>query len=298
MIIDELVKICYEEHKANASKCVCGDCSHPRKCPGNCNDCLNEVHLTRSEGERADYNCPYLLYYYVGKYIYAYTSEMEYALNTIRDTLENFKYMHILSIGCGPAPDLFAINQFQSSNGFDQVLSYIGFDHNAYWGEIHEIIKCLLPNNKKSKIQFKQLDAIDFFQKKELKQCNMLIMQYLLSHIVYNQRQDEIESFFDSLIINVILKMDNHSFIIINDINHNLARDYIDIFIKKIRLAGKRTKKLHFYFEYKDEMGYYQTRGKKHKANDIKYSVEPKYSNYFDTRLDCRSEQYIIEVYD
>ena len=38
---------------------------------------------------------------------------------------------------------------------------------------------------------------------------NILVLQYVLSHVVYNGREDEIEEFFNNLIENVILSMED-----------------------------------------------------------------------------------------
>lgn len=62
---------------------VCKDCSHIGICPGNCGKCLDEVHLSRGENERKDYDCNYMMDYYVGRYMCAYVSENKKAFEVV-----------------------------------------------------------------------------------------------------------------------------------------------------------------------------------------------------------------------
>lgn len=170
-----------------------------------------------------------------------YVSENKKAFEIVESGIRRLPYIHMLSIGCGPSPDLFGI--------------------------------------------------IDFL--------NILIMQYLLSHVVYNQRQGEIDEFFDNLIEHVIMKMEPKSYIIINDINHNLARDRFELLEKKIERKGKKIKVYKYYFRYKPDLNVFQTAGMvRHESNTIDYFIEPCIQERNGARMDCRSVQHIIEVDD
>ncbi len=52
MEIDRILEYCDKIIKKYASKRVCKDCNHYTKCPGNCGECLNQVHLSRKMSER------------------------------------------------------------------------------------------------------------------------------------------------------------------------------------------------------------------------------------------------------
>lgn len=297
MYIHELVKRCDEDYVRNASKYVCKDCSHIGKCPGNCGKCLDEVHLSRGENERKDYDCNYMMDCYVGRYMYAYVSENKKAFEIVESGIRRLPYIHMLSIGCGPSPDLFGIIDFLKENSIEKTISYIGFEHNEKWAAVHNNISDIL--TEEAKIQFFYQDAFETFREKMLPKTNILIMQYLLSHVVYNQRQSEIDEFFDNLVEHVIMKMESKSYIIINDINHNLARDRFELLEKKIERKGKKIKVYKYYFRYKPDLNVFQTAGMvRHESNTIDYFIEPCIQERYGARMDCRSVQHIIEVDD
>ena len=84
MVVEDLIEKCNDEYVRNATEYICKECSHQIKCTGNCAKCLDEVHFDRKNGTRSDYDCKYLLDYYVCRYIYAYITEMKRAFNIIK----------------------------------------------------------------------------------------------------------------------------------------------------------------------------------------------------------------------
>ncbi len=99
------------------------------------------------------------------------------------------------------------------------------------------------------------------------------------------------------MVEHVIEKMESKSYIIINDINHNLARDRFEILERKIRRKGENIKIYKYYFRYKADLNTFQTGGMvQHKSNSVDYFVESSIQERYGTRMDCRSVQHIIEV--
>ena len=297
MFAEELIRKCDKDYVNNASREVCKNCSHERKCPGNCGKCLDEVHLSRGTNERKDYSCIYMLDFYVGKYMYAYIEEDKRAFDIIKEGLNSLNHINMLSIGCGPSPDLFAIIEYIKENEMNKRISYIGIEHNRRWENIHNYIDEILGGE--ANIQYVYQDVFEIFRETTLSRTNILVMQYLLSHITYNQREEEISSFFDNLVEHVIMKMEAHSYIIINDINHNLARDKFEILEEKLKNKGKRILVHKYFFEFRDDLNVHQKLGMvRHSENRVLRYIEPTIRNRYATRMDCRSVQHIIEVND
>ena len=105
MLIYDLVSFCDEEYK----KSDCFPCTAKTICEGNCGEhckeCLDDIHYHVHQ-YRDEYDCERLLDYYVCRYSYKYCSEMIYALRQM--DLSSYPYFHILSLGCGGAPDVMA----------------------------------------------------------------------------------------------------------------------------------------------------------------------------------------------
>lgn len=297
MKIDKLVNYCDKDIKKYAFSKVCDDCNHCIGCPGNCGKCIDQVHLSRGENERQDYDCPYMVEYYVCKYIYAYASEIGDCLKIIRDKILQLEHVHMLSIGAGPSPDLYALWKFKKDFGYNRPISYIGFEHNEYWEEVNNKTIDIFDGSD-IRIQYFYEDAIETFKTKNLAKANILVLQYLLSHVVYNGREREIKSFFENLIENVILKMEKRSFILINDINHCLARDKFELLENLLERYGKRIRVHKYYYLFKD-LNCYQRDGIMHDHThiDLDYIIDDQLFNDYDTRDDCRSIQHIIEVF-
>lgn len=297
MKIDRIVEYCDENIKEYTSEGACDNCNHCIECPGDCGKCLDQVHLSRNIGERQDYDCQYLVYYYVCRYMYAYASEIGDCFNIIERKIMNLRHINMLSIGSGPSPDLYALWKFKKDIHYTNPISYIGFEHNRFWKDINEETKDIFSNTN-IEIEYYYEDAIESFKCKNLKKINVLILQYLLSHVVYNGREDEIEDFFCNLIENVILEMENKAFIIINDINHYLARDKFEMLEEMIENYGKKIRVHKYYYPYRG-INDFQRDGTSHMDDglDWDYEIDDELVDYYNTRVTCRSVQHIIEVF-
>ena len=107
------------------------------------------------------------------RYSYKYCSEIIYALNQL--DLSTYPYFHILSLGCGGAPDLMA---FQYMN-YPQYISYIGLDRNVYWEDIHNFI---INDFDDGRVQFmRNIDVLHHFEDHAIEGCNVILIQYLIS---------------------------------------------------------------------------------------------------------------------
>ena len=298
MVVEDLIEKCNDEYVRNATEYICKECSHQIKCTGNCAKCLDEVHFDRKNGTRSDYDCKYLLDYYVCRYIYAYITEMKRAFNIIKPEICDLDYINMLSIGCGPAPDLFAMIDFLEEIKVDKEIRYFGFDKNSMWGQIHTWISDICKEDSRIRVKFEIDDVFDAFKKHSLGRANVLVMQYFLSHVCYNQKDDELEAFFDRLVDHVILNMEFPAYIIINDINHYMARNHFQILERKIKQRGKRMKTHKYFFPYKHLKEEQKQGMEEHASISIDYQIGESLQRQYSTRDHCSSVQHIIEVND
>ena len=190
MLIDDLVEYCDEQYQSGECGACTGKDRCVNECDGNCKLCLDDIHFHEQQ-RRTQYDCERLLYYYVCRYSYKYCSEIIYALSQLN--LSHYPYFHILSLGCGGAPDLMAFEYMKYKQG----ISYIGVDNNVYWRKIHNFIK---ENFKGGGVKFKRnIDVLTYFEKNELHKCNVIIIQYLISFFFETIGEDGIRKWFSCL---------------------------------------------------------------------------------------------------
>ena len=132
-LLSKIVSYCDKEYTASEAIHPCSveqcthDCKNQRSDSScNCISCLEEVHYHHINGRRT-YNCSNLVNCYGCRYLNKFVSEFSYALR-VRDIIKKFSQFRVISIGCGPAPDLMALELFRYENGLTTSLQYRGFD--------------------------------------------------------------------------------------------------------------------------------------------------------------------------
>lgn len=128
MLIDDVVDFC----NCNYRNTCCPDYDDA-EC--NCKDYLDDIHFHRNL-LRKNYDCERLWDFYLCRYSHKYCSEILYALEECVD-LNRYPFFHILSLGCGAAPDLMAFDYLNC----EQDISYYGIDINNYLEKIHNFIE-------------------------------------------------------------------------------------------------------------------------------------------------------------
>lgn len=245
MLLENIVKTCNDRYKASIKEChpcpheeCTHDCDH--RAQGDvcdCVSCLEEVHFHKYEG-RKTYNCPNLVNCYTCRYSNKFASEIGYALREL-PCLKEFDDYRILSIGCGPAPDLMAFEKFRKENGLTTRIQYKGFDMNRYWWTVHDQISQYCDDPSSILARFHYVDAVKTFAGTQLPEANVLILQYVISHFRNTDQFDQLETFFENITENIISKMKEHSVIIIHDINHyQYGRDNFEDLITFLRKKG------------------------------------------------------------
>lgn len=236
----ELTDFC-EEQLENMGNGQCVNCNHPcdnhNDCDGNCSKCFDEIHFHQGEENvREDYNCQKLIFNYVLKYYDRYTNNIKAALNLIG--LEKYRAFKIFSIGCGPAPDL---NAFCELNLYKRI-DYYGFDINKKWKPIHKKINSIVSRNPLVDSGFRTIDIFDLIDRnEEFTGYNVLIIQYLISHLYNTNQIEQIDDLFEFIVNNILSdrKDDSPFLIIINDIDSRYkGRNYFWHLIDYIEKSG------------------------------------------------------------
>ena len=297
MLIHEIVDYCNAEYRNADTTHLCHDCNHPSKCSGNCKNCLEQVHYpSKYPNGKKDYDCENMINFYVCDYINKYASEMLYLLRKSEKLKEIDEY-HILSIGCGAAPDLMAFEQYVRETDSSKKISYLGFDINDLWEPIHDKIKdyhC----SEIIKTRFKYEDVINFFDEGTVSKANVIVLQYVISHFYNTEQTNQIKSFFANLIENVVKLKDNGEpfIILINDANSCYrGRNYFEDFVEALKNHNYHGRCECFYFEYniKNDAQRY---GEKHLQNNTLFDLDYIDLTIYEPWKDCSSAQMLIEI--
>lgn len=295
MLIKRILKDCNEKYSSPKNRCY--KCDHPSECPGNCNECLRQIHFDADkEDKRHSYNCRRLARYYVCKYAFKYTSEMIYALDGI-DKLLRADNLNVLSIGCGPCTDLFAFDYLRESGKYRfNKLEYVGVEPLDAWREIQEQIQiqCCKTNMK---TYFKHNRIQDFLPilTKDRYKSDVIIMNYFLSDFRKYGGENSVIDFLRKIVY-YIVNVSPDAVIIINDINLDCSRgggrDYFDTLFDILQMKGFKCVRRHFnnsnkpnHFDYGDE----------YSSNELIFTNELIFKyNYYEPYSSCSSAQIII----
>lgn len=277
------IQYCIQQYK-QPKKCC--SCVNDKQCGSvdNCYKvCIYRIH--RFSNKTQHYNCQNMLYCYVQKHFYRYTSEMESVFERFFDGCQG--HITISSIGCGPASELFGIIGYKERNPQSTfTFDYNGFDIDDIWQPVWSYAE--------SKFKYAHFHKQDFFEYYNTHETpDVVILNYMLSDMAkyspegISQFLGNLLSFIDSM---------PYGMVIINDITYesedlNTAYGCIYYMHRKIRENSKLKlycgsyKKLPMhtdkYFGKKIDNGAIRA-----EMLNIPYNIEPFAS--------CGSLQYII----
>lgn len=295
MLIDSITSFSNQEYSRQDTEHICVDCNHSRNCPGSCKTCLEEVHYpSKYPNGKKDYDCPNLINFYVCDYTFKYASEIWYLLKQSRviKAMDDYK---IVSIGCGACPDLMAFESYLNEQNMSKSISYIGIDKNKLWEPVHNEIKKY--DNANIKTKFFYHDAFELFKRKKASSQNILVLQYVISHLYNTGQITQLHQLYDDLISNIVLyKESGKPFVIlINDVNSNRrGRDYFVMLCEKLKNADLHGYSSKYYFDYNIQ-NKYQEFGKMHKSKTVLYPI-PSYLEKYEPWKYCSSAQMLIEI--
>lgn len=289
MLINELVEFCDEEYQSGE----CFSCTAKKQCDEdiicgeNCKICLDDIHF-HNHVYRDDYDCERLLDYYVCRYSYKYCSEIIYALRKV--DLSKYPYFHILSLGCGGAPDLMAFDYME----YEQRISYLGIDRSPYWEKVHNFIET---NYENGSAKFKRkIDVLNYFKTNTLKKYNVLIIQYLISFFYKTIGIGRLKKWFSELADNIVRYKPNNSplLIIINDVDsRNTGRDALPMLVSEIEKIGLEIS-LEYRMRFKNT-DYFENSEQYITKRNI-FCFDDDMAEYYCMAISCESIQLILEV--
>jgi len=126
-VITEILSRCNNRFLAKKLKKPCVDCTYDGFCPNDCESCLDYIHTPSHAPDgapRRKYDCPNMADFYTCKYSCRYTSELIYALSRLKD-LTSKNFIKVLSFGCGPCTDLFALDYLRKNSDATAVTRFI-----------------------------------------------------------------------------------------------------------------------------------------------------------------------------
>lgn len=297
MLIHEIVKFCDNEYRNVDTEHLCKNCNHPTQCSGSCKSCLEQVHYPdKYPNGKKDYDCKNMINFYVCDYINKYASEMLYLLRKSEILKEIYEY-HILSIGCGAAPDLMAFEQYINETSQPHKICYYGVDVNDLWQNIHDRIK-MYSSDAIAKTGFKYEDAVEYFDTKHIKRTNVIVLQYVISHFYNTGQIEEIQNFFSNLVKNVIENRNQGEpfAILINDVNScRRGRDLFSDLVSILEDNKFECQFNKFYFDYRIQ-NEFQKYGEKHPKNDILFNLDCIDLDIYEPWERCSSAQMLIEI--
>lgn len=302
-MLQTILSKCDERYDANCTQCV--DCSYGEHCPHDCEKCLDYIHNPSHAPEgtpERKYDCAHMADFYTCKYACRYTSEIIYALRRFRDLI-NKEHIKVLSFGCGPCTDLFAIDYLKRNGEMHyQSIEYRGIDYSKeVWQQIHRDIKSF--ENDDCRIHFFYADMCDIIH--EISQDtwtpNLIVFQYVFSDMHKHTGPAGTMDFINAFSQYYNEKVQISTYTLINDINlgtgYGGGREYFDQLYSKLESSTMRRGR----FCNDNSRSPYYPRG--YTYGEDSYGEFPDNSNLFDLRRwrryspfnSCASAQMLIK---
>ena len=275
--IQELVDYSDESYARTDEQCP--ECQNAN-CEGSCSRCFNEIHKFSSE---RDYDCENLIYHYVCEYIYTKSSEITHLFSRHPGLRELDNYQ-ILSIGCGPASELFGIDNILH----DSLITFKGFDLNPFWNNIHDRIRESTVEDTNRNIEFYCSNIFEQYQELNFTP-NILILSFLISHLP--KVGIPVAGFLNELEKVIIDTMPENSYVILNDTNHYRQREYFEMLYRNLSTHENGTFTASRY-RYRGWGPY----GLRHRSDRLIVPIPTNIRQKYDTWTECgRTAQMVIK---
>lgn len=294
--LDDLISLCISRYNnINCKQCVYSQCKRQGRC--DCYECIKYIH--RTSNNTMKYNCEKMIYNYVIKHFYRYASEIYYQLMDLNSLMTKDHNLHIVSLGCGAAPELYGILLACRNYKTPQSFNFIGFDHNEIWSPIWNLNKTVISSTVNN-IEFIQEDMFDFYNNHQDEKIDILLLNYFLSDIAKFEHTS-INDYLDKLCDFICSK--SPIFILFNDIpyfDNSLKSgcsciEYIRTKLTKINKNIKVVKHV-FKNNINNYSHQFENGSKIHTSSRLKFTIDPD-TQIFDPFDKCNSIQETIEIY-
>ena len=188
------------------------ECCHPESLQCDCSLCLHKQFYLGPDR----YNCQKKANYYVMNYGPSYASEFYYYLTNSAVLHENYvaqniRKIKVLSLGCGFAPDLVALDRYVYDESLPLEIEYHGIDLYNCW----EGVRYVTSNS--------HFHIGDVTQKINLVGYDMVVLSKLFSTLWKNKLGDQFISILRDAVSN---QLRDNGIVIFNDVNScHLGRD-------------------------------------------------------------------------
>lgn len=291
MLIAAVTSYCHEKYQNKES---CPECTYKEHCPGRCDKCLHYIHTPAAAPAPRKYDCPNMANFYTCKYSYKYMSELVYALSQVKD-LRDKKHLRVMSVGCGPCTDLFALDYLNENGIFKfETIEYRGIDlARTVWGEIHKQIKKYNPSKYHTHFFYQDVtELIDTIVKVKWVP-DLIIFQYVFSDMEKHCEPTKLGSFISKIAQFINVDMSENTYIILNDINLTTAmgggREHFDELLSQIPQIEFRK----YHFNNSNRATHYNY-GVEYNQNDLVLK-NPSYLDSYEPYTSCASAQLIIK---
>ena len=247
MILETILSKC-NKRQTNHKCGSCPTCSYSQFCLADCEKCLDYIHNPSNAPEgfpSRKYDCTHMADFYSCKYSCRYTSEIVYAIERFKDLMD-LAELKVLSFGCGPCTDLFAINYLHSKEILNyQKLEYRGVDYSKeVWSLIHKDIKAFETNNLKIKFYYEDACKLINTIAQGTWVPNLIVFQYVFSDMRKHSDCVSITKFINTFAQYYNQKVPAKSYIVLNDINlstnYGGGREYFDSLYCKLNKSTMR----------------------------------------------------------
>lgn len=279
---------------------ACKNCVNEKKCERintcKCYDsCIHPLHQRSSSGKT--YNCPNMVYNYVVKHFYRFSSEIEYPFRIIYN-VERHNWndkINIVSLGCGPSSELYGIvNELQLQQSTLSV-SYYGYDTNSIWQDIWNLNTEIC---QQCEISYHVEDMFAFYDNYPNEQIDILILNYLLSDVARNLQKVEKTTFLDKLAEFIDIR--NVLYVLFNDIplfydKLNSGYSCMEYIVNQFGIKKQRKSKLiHCRYRFGEPNQYQPTYGRKWRQASLLFPID-KVAMDFQPFDSCNSIQMLIK---
>jgi hypothetical protein len=195
-----------------------------------------------------------------------------------------------VSIGCGPATEIIAIEKIMRDKSITKTCQYFGFDFNPIWNSVQKILtNIFLSNNCNLSFQNELLSNNPVLQNTKLLILNHVVSD-VYKHAQKNSRADAL-AFLQNDINPIIQQMPSNSYILINDVNsYNMGRDEIETWVNQSNCFFNIIEIGYFLNQgYPDQAKFKDIRAKKRMDRD---------SVFFGSNIVCQSAYVILKRKD
>lgn len=281
----QLVDFCHANYNRPER---CDDCPND-PCTTSCVSCLDLIHQVGTHDR--SYNCENIVNCYTCKYIYRYSTEIEFLLNRYTTVFRSTENVKLWSIGCGPCTELFGLYRFRNNNHLNFNIEFKGFELNDLWSPIHKFIHQM--NNFQTEFYIQ-----DIFKYITLNNDHphIITLNYILSDILRTNR-DDIDMFIGNL-CDWYAPM-TRTFLIINDINlgrnNNEARYYYDVIAQRVRALRNLNHLRHVgKYHFANSQRYYFQYGALNPNNQVLIQPPQEIADFYSPWMECRSAQLVL----